>query len=170
MKEGIIAFFIILLNNFKAQDTNFVARNTFNQVPNNSFYLELVGSTYGLGLSYERAISKGENGIINVRFGMGTIYFVSALPTIGVNGLIGNKKSYMELGFNFNRNSEISFLGKTDESRVYWIGNPVGGYRYIGENGFILRITFSPIVNIFNADIGPKFVPLFGLSFGKAFN
>jgi len=166
MKFKLLLLLTFLIIYSKAQDTLSLKRNDIKKLPKNSFYAELVGSTYGIGINYERAISQGKNGIINLRIGMGSLYYIHALPTFGINGLIGDKKNYFELGFNCSR----TFVTLFNEKKSYWIANPIGGYRYIGEKGLIFRLSFSPLINIFNADIGPAIVPLFGVSFGKTFN
>jgi hypothetical protein len=168
--------FLIIVQSLVAQvDTNFInvrpskrdVDKASSALDNNALYVELLGSTYGIGLSYERKIVSSEALRLNARIGVGTLFLVSSVPTVGFNALAGRKRSFLELGFNANRTYalDIFFAG----ANTYWLGNPILGYRYIADSGFIFRASFTPFINVFNADIGNGFVPFLGLSFGRTF-
>ena len=174
---GYLLFLVLLFNSgVNAQvDTNFVIvkpskRNSdrpSSAFDKNSIYFELLGSTYGIGVSYERKIVSAPDVTLNARIGVGSLLIINAAPTIGFNALIGDKKSFLEIGFNAARTYALELF--SGGANTYWVGNPILGYRLITNEGLIFRITFSPFINAFNADIGGDFIPFGGLSIGKTF-
>jgi hypothetical protein len=176
--KHVITLFIFLLTadlSIAQVDTNFIDvkkskrynDKTTSLSDNNVIYAELLGSTYGIGINYERKIISTPLLSLNARIGIGTLFFVSAAPTIGFNVLAGRRKNFLEFGFNANRTYalDLFFAG----ANTYWLGNPILGYRYISKSGFVFRFSFTPLLNVFNAEIGNEFVPFLGLSLGKTF-
>lgn len=136
----------------------------------NHLYGELIGSTFGLGLSYERTVVSDTSIQLNVRVGTGTIIFVNAVPLVGMNILIGKKENLLEIGANGIRTYAFGILG--GES-TYLLVNPVIGYRYQGASGFIFRATFTPMIEAYDPDDWVSndrpFLPLAGISLGFSF-
>lgn len=136
----------------------------------NHLYGELIGSTFGLGVSYERTAVSDTSIQLNVRVGTGTIIFVNAVPLVGMNILIGKKKNLLEIGANGIRTYAFGILG--GES-TYLLVNPVIGYRYQGASGLLFRATFTPMIEAFDPDDWVSndrpFLPLAGVSLGFSF-
>jgi hypothetical protein len=175
MKKIILLFLIYFTCKLSAQDTNYIYVKPAPQIQKeparydskNAVYLELLGSTYGIGVSYERKILSAPFLSLNARVGVGTLVLVNAVPTFGLNALIGKEKHFLELGFNATRTYGIDLF--SIQGNITWIGNPILGYRFISENGFVFRFSFTPLVNAFSSDLGYDFFPFGGISFGKAF-
>jgi len=174
---GYLLLLVLLINSgVNAQvDTNFVTvkpskRNSdspSSALDKNSIYFELLGSTFGIGVSYERKIVSTPSLALNARIGVGTVYIVNAAPTLGINALIGRKKNFLEIGFNFTRTFEFDLFPANPDN--YWLGNPILGYRLITNKGLIFRIVFTPFLDTFNAAVGSDLAPYGGLSIGKTF-
>ena len=175
MKKIILLFIISFISKLSAQDTNYINVKPAPKIHNesarndskNAVYFELLGSTYGIGVSYERKILSTPFLSLNARVGVGTLVLVNAVPTFGLNTLIGKEKHFLELGFNATRTYGIDLF--SIQGNITWIGNPILGYRFISENGFLFRLSFTPLVNTFSADLGYDFFPFGGISIGKAF-
>ena len=58
-----------------------------------------VNAQVELKWSYERKIVSAPGVTLNTRIGVGTLLIVNAAPTVGFNALIGDKKSFLEIGF-----------------------------------------------------------------------
>ena len=175
MKKIILFFFISFISKLSAQDTNYIYvkpapkihKESTRNDSENTVYFELLGSTYGIGLSYERKIISTTSLSLNARVGVGTLILVNAVPTFGLNALIGKEKHFLELGFNATRTYGIDLF--SIQGNINWIGNPILGYRFISENGLVFRFSFTPLVNTFSSDLGSDFLPFGGISIGKAF-
>jgi hypothetical protein len=173
---GILASLLICCNITSGQvDTNFVyvkpsKGHKSGDTPkhlNNSYYFELLGSTYGLGVSYELRLANTPNVMLNARIGIGSLFLINAAPTIGLNALFGKEKSFLEIGFNAVRSYDIEFFN--DNWNINWLANPVLGYRIITTKGVIFRVTLTPFFNNINQGYGINFIPYGGLSLGKLF-
>lgn len=134
----------------------------------NSYYFELLGSTYGLGVSYELRLANTPNVMLNARIGIGSLIFVNAAPTIGLNALFGKEKSFLEIGINAIRSYDLTFFSNSNWN-INWLANPILGYRLITPKGVIFRITLTPFFNNINQGYGVNFIPYGGLSLGKMF-
>lgn len=136
----------------------------------NRIYGELIGSTFGLGINYERTLVTDSSIELNARIGVGSIIFVSAVPLIGVNMLVGKNKNRFEIGVNGIRTYAFGIMGG---EATYFFVNPVLGYRYQGNDGLIFRFTFSPMVEAYDPDNWVSndrpFLPLAGISLGFSF-
>lgn len=136
----------------------------------NSLYGELVGSTFGLGLSYERKFYDDSTIQLNLRTGVGTIIFLNAFPLVGMNCLIGRKQHLFELGTNVLRTFAIELFGS---STVYVLANPVIGYRFQNPYGIIFRLSFTPMIPVYDPDNWISnsriIIPLGGISMGYIF-
>lgn len=175
MKNIILLFLVAFVCKLSAQDTNYIYvkpapkihKESAQNDSKNAVYFELLGSTYGFGLSYERKLVSTPSLSMNARVGVGTLILVNAVPTFGLNALLGKEKHFLELGFNATRTYGIDLF--SIQGNITWIGNPILGYRFISENGFVFRFSFTPLVNAFSSDLGYDFLPFGGISFGKAF-
>lgn len=138
----------------------------------NSIYGELLGSGFLLSVNYEREIHRTEKLQVNFRIGFGSAIFINAVPLTGINFLIGKKKSYLELGMNGIRTIAFDFFAGTGGIGDYVLANPIIGYRFQGEEGFIFRASLTPFFQLYDPqDWIPDetFVPFAGISFGYKF-
>jgi hypothetical protein len=135
----------------------------------NSIYGELLGSGFLLSVNYEREIHRTDRLQVNFRIGFGSAIFINAVPLAGVNFLIGQKKSFLELGVNGIRTIAFDFFGGKGD---YVLANPIIGYRFQGEEGFIFRASLTPFFQLYDPqDWIPDdtFIPFAGISFGYKF-
>ena len=136
----------------------------------NTLHGELVGSTFGLGISYERKVYDDSSLQLNLRAGVGTIIFLNAVPLVGVNCLLGKKQHLFELGANVVRTFAVELFGNTT---VYAFANPVIGYRFQNRHGLIFRASFTPMIPVYDPDNwidnNRLFIPLGGVSLGYSF-
>ncbi len=173
---GILAGLLICCNiTFGQVDTNFVNVKPSKgpksgETPKylkNSYYFELLGSTYGLGVSYELRLANTPNVMLNARIGIGSLILINAAPTFGLNALIGKEKSFFEIGFNAIRSYDVAFF--SDNWETNWLANPVLGYRLITSKGVIFRISLTPFITNFLEGNNINVIPYGGLSLGKMF-
>lgn len=175
MKKIISFFLLFLASKVNAQDTNYINIKPAPQIhkesarssSKNAVYFELLGSTFGIGINYERRIINAPMLALNARIGVGSLILVNAFPAFGLNTLIGKEKHFLELGFNTIRTYGIDLF--SIQGNITWIGNPILGYRFISPNGFLFRLSFTPLVNTFSDDLGSDFFPFGGISIGKMF-
>lgn len=135
----------------------------------NSIYGELLGSGFLLSVNYERELHRAENLRVNFRIGIGSAIFVNAVPLTGLNFLIGQRRRFLELGMNGIRTYSFDFFGGTGQ---YVLGNPIIGYRFQGDEGFLFRATFTPFFQLYDPqDWIPDdtFLPFAGISLGYKF-
>lgn len=135
----------------------------------NSIYGELLGSGFLFSINYEREIHRKDNIQVNFRVGFGSAIFINAVPLTGLNVLIGKRTRFFELGFNGIRTYIIDFFGGQGN---YILANPVIGYRFQGEKGFIFRASFTPFFQLYDPEDwvpNQTFVPFAGLSLGYKF-
>ena len=174
---GILAGLFVYSNvTFGQVDTNFVYVKPSKgpksgETPKhlkNSYYFELLGSTYGLGVSYELKLATTSNVMLNARIGIGSLIFVNAAPTIGLNALFGKEKHFLEIGLNAIRSYDVAFFSNNNWN-INWLANPVFGYRLITSEGVIFRISVTPFFNNITQGYGVNFIPFGGLSLGKMF-
>lgn len=135
----------------------------------NSIYGELLGSGFLLSINYERELHRADNLRVNFRIGIGSAIFVNAVPLTGLNFLIGHRKRFLELGMNAIRTYSFDFFGGTGQ---YVLGNPIIGYRFIGEEGLIFRASFTPFFQLYDPQdwiTNDTFLPFAGLSLGYNF-
>ena len=173
---GILAGILICCNiTFGQVDTNFVyvkpskgpkTGDTPKHL-NNAYYFELLGSTYGLGVSYELKLATTSNTMLNARIGIGSLILINAAPTIGLNALFGKEKNFFEVGFNAIRSFDAVFF--TNGWETNWLANPVLGYRLISSKGVIFRISVTPFITNFLEGNNVNVIPYGGLSLGKMF-
>ena len=81
--------------------------------------------------------------MLNARIGIGSLIFVNAAPTIGLNALFGKEKHFLEIGFNAIRSYDVAFFSNNNWN-INWLANPVFGYRLITSEGVIFRISATP--------------------------
>ncbi len=170
IRTVLLAFLLVLVCDFsKAQELDPEIYSDRSR-KKNRIYGELIGSTFGLGLNYERTLVSDSSIELNVRIGVGSIIFVSAVPLVGVNMVLGKSKNRLEIGANGVRTYAFGIMG--GESTYVFV-NPVIGYRYQGNDGFIFRFTFSPMIEAYDPDdwvVNDRpFLPLAGISLGFAF-
>jgi hypothetical protein len=139
------------------------------QLRENSIYGELLGSGFLLSINYEREIHRIDNVQVNFRVGFGSAIFITAVPLIGMNFLIGKRENFFELGFNGVRTYAIDFFGGEGN---YVLGNPVLGYRFQGDKGLIFRASFTPFFSLYDPEQWLQsqfFIPFAGVSLGYKF-
>ena len=174
MKTINLYIFIILLPLFlSAQKGDTIVKNK----KNNSVYVEFLGNGLVLSLNYERILY---NGPVNfgVRGGLGyspedgerAIYTIPFEIVV----IFGNKKHHIELG------AGISYYLKVNKSKHYHDNRkhtnysimvyPRIGYRYKGNKGLLIRVGYTPVLELPALDLFDKpFHPFGGISIGYSF-
>lgn len=135
----------------------------------NGIYMELVGATYGLGITYERRLITDSTIQLNARIGVGSLIFVNAVPTLGLNANLGRSRHFFELGVNISRVFSIGILGGNG---TYYTGQAVLGYRFQGTEGFLFRAGVATIFPVYDPEdwvTSGTVLPLPGVSFGYQF-
>lgn len=136
----------------------------------NCVFGEIAGSGYLFSVHYERTLWTNDELSFQARIGVGSAILINAIPTIGVNTTYGKRANKLEFGFNVIRTYAIGIMGGDGK---YIMGNPLIGYRYQKEKGFVFRASFCPFIPISDPDdFLPNdriFIPFGGISFGYAF-
>ena len=154
------------------------------ELPRQSIFLELGGPSNGLGLNYEQRLKN------NPKWGWragASLGFSSAdwIPgmldasenaytvSLGLNHLLGSKRSKLELGTGVNMgvyHTKTNFMGETyKEDNFGYYSYALAGWRYQSRRGFQFRAGLSPAFSFggkYGLD-GKFFCPY--LSFGWAF-
>ncbi len=125
-----------------------------------------MGSGFGLSANYERNLWHDDVVSINARLGIGTAIFINSLPIMGFNTCLGKGKSKFEVGVNALRVYSISLFDGNENIAIY--ANPILGYRFESNQGFLFRFALTPFINP-ESDAGIPFFPWLGISFGGAF-
>lgn len=136
----------------------------------NAIYGEVGGSGFLLSVIYERKLVDQEKLSLNARIGIGSAIFVSAIPTGGLNMCLGSKSSKLEIGFNAIRTYAIDLFLTGNSTFV--LANPIIGYRYANDQGFLFRFTVTPFFELIDPDdwIDDGFAfPWAGVSMGYCF-
>ena len=136
----------------------------------NAIYGELGGSGFLISVSYERKLVDEEKLELNARIGFGSALLLSAVPLFGLNLCTGSHHNKFEIGFNAVRTYALDLFFA--DNTTYILGNPVVGYRYVSESGFLFRLTASPFFALSDPDdwIDEGFAfPWAGLSMGYSF-
>lgn len=146
-----------------------IYQNDAPKIRRNTIYGELLGSGFLFSLSYEHEMFRDQNFRLNARLGVGTAIFVNAVPLIGINGLLGKRENFFEVGMNTIRTYAFGIMG--GES-TFLLANPVLGYRYVGEKGLVFRASFTPFFSLFDPEDWVSddfFLPFGGISVGYSF-
>jgi hypothetical protein len=136
----------------------------------NAIYGEVGGSGFLLSVNYERKLVEQEKLSLNARVGIGSAIFVSAIPTGGLNMCLGSKSSKLEIGFNAIRTYAFDLFLAGNSTFV--LANPIIGYRYANDQGFLFRFTVTPFFELIDPDdwIDDGFAfPWAGVSMGYCF-
>lgn len=132
----------------------------------NKIYGELLGSGFGISANYERCVWQDDKVSLNARIGIGTAILINSLPILGFNACLGKGQSKFEVGVNALRVYSISLFDGNENIAIY--ANPILGYRFESNQGFLFRFALTPFINP-ESDAGIPFFPWLGISFGGAF-
>ncbi|MFA5781137.1 MAG: hypothetical protein WC868_02590 [Bacteroidales bacterium] len=149
------------------------------RIPNNSFYIELLGNAPLYSLNYERIFINKNKFYLSGRIGIG--YFFSKLdpgssnivvtPVLINVGYQLRKKFFIETGigatYAYQREVTYSYYSGKKEIDINnsFFGTALIGLRIQGSKGFLFRVGFTPFYSI-NEFL---FAPFGGVSFGYSF-
>jgi hypothetical protein len=187
MKKWLIVllFNSIFIFNGICQQSDSVKTQTDQTLRKNAIYLEIIGNAPRMSLNYERNLFHKNNISIFGRMGFGFDIvnlntgnlFVPSIP-IEISYSIGKRKHYFEVGIGstpfiskMEMWSSVYFAGLDIDSidyKLYILITPRIGYRYESNNGWLIRVAYTPI--LYNSSsVYNKYQTNFGISFGKLF-
>lgn len=149
-----------------------------------SIFLESGCASNGLGLNYEQRLKHdprwGWRAGVAWGFGMESasmLYSTSSriyTGSLGMNYLIGKKRSKLELGAGvsaglYNSHFELKFVDKEKSNSFGWYAYGNIGYRYQEKKGFQFRAGWSPLTGFGTKHGLNSYADIFYLSFGWAF-
>lgn len=156
MKTKIFATILgmLLLNSM-----NVAAQEVDGTIPRQSVFLEIGGSSNGVGLNYERRLKDPKWGWrVGASWGFAasssSVFDYSSSEyvysgSLGLNYLLGEKRSKLELGGGINmgiHHCSSEFLGESSKENIfayYFYGSV--GWRFQARSGFQFRAGLSPV-------------------------
>jgi hypothetical protein len=142
---------------------------TFNSIPKNSIYFEILGNGFFESLNYERVLISEDRHFITLRTGCGYMLldpYGATIPLM-INNLIHlSNRRIFEIGFGTTIQYNYLF-GRTQyydhETPSAFSFTALIGYRFQAYSGFLFRIGFTPFIQ------EGTFGPIFGVSLGYSF-